>query len=328
MMKHSLWPCVSLLIWIGSLSGQGTSIDDHFFSVSLDTVRRVDVHLPPGYDPPDAVRRYPVVYFLHAWGEDHDDYSLSLVSTWDSLISIGAIAPAILVKPDGSIDPWQGSWYTNSARYGLFEDVIAADLVAYIDSAYHTIPESGKRSVLGHSMGGYGALKMGLKHPDVFRGAASISGVVDFQSFSDTLSAWVLNENGGPGPFHPQAGIYAEILFSAAAAFSPNMDHPPFFVDLPIDNNGNRINSTWSRWRLLDPGYLAGQLTTDPDVALFFDCGTAEALYSPTTVFARTLDSLGVPYRFVPVAGAGHSTDLEQRFTTALTFLDSVMSGQ
>lgn len=327
-MKFSPWPFFGLLIWIGSLSGQGTLVDDRFFSVSLDTVRWVDVHLPPGYDPANAARRYPAVYFLHAWGEDHDDYSSSLVSTWDSLIATGAIAPAILVKPDGSVDPWQGSWYTNSARYGRFEDYVAADLVAYIDSAYHTIPESGRRAVLGHSMGGYGALKLGMKHPGVFRGAASISGVVDFQSFTDTLFAWATGEYERPGPLRPQAGIYSEIMFSAAAAFSPNRNNPPFLVDLPFDAAGSRIASIWSRWLQHDPGILAGQLAPDVDLALYFDVGTAEALYSPTMIFARTLDTLKVPYRFVPVEGASHSTDLEQRFTTALRFLDSVMTGK
>ncbi|UCH09262.1 MAG: prolyl oligopeptidase family serine peptidase [Fidelibacterota bacterium] len=325
MMKFSLWPYFGLLIWIGSLSGQGTLVDDRFYSPSLDTVRWVDVHLPPGYDPADGARRYPVVYFLHSWGDDHDDYSSSLVPTWDSLIAAGAIAPAILVKPDGSVDPWQGSWYTNSARYGLFEDYIAADLVAYIDSAYHTIPESGQRSVLGHSMGGYGALKMGFKHPDVFHGAASISGVVELRSFSDTLFAWATEDYEGSGPLLPQAGIYSEILYSGAAAFSPNMDRPPYFVDLPFDAAGSRIASIWSRWLQHDPGILATKVAREAYPALYFDCGTTEALWPLTLTFARTLDSLGVPYRFVPVEGAGHSTHLEQRFTTALIFLDSAM---
>ncbi|MFC1620077.1 alpha/beta hydrolase [Candidatus Neomarinimicrobiota bacterium] len=327
MMKFSLWLCCGILVWIGSVSGQGTLVDDRFFSVSLDTVRWVDVHLPPGYDPADGARRYPVVYFLHGWGEGHDDYS-SVVSAWETLIDSGAIDPSILVKPDGTVDPWEGSWYTNSERYGLFEDYIAADLVAYIDSAYHAIPETGKRSVLGHSMGGYGAVKMGLKHPDLFRGMASISGVLEFRSFGDTLFSWVLGETGGSGPFLPDSSIYTAIMFSGAAAFSPNMDHPPYYVDLPMDTAGSRIDSTFSKWLLHDPGYLAGHLPPDANLALYFDCGTAEALLSPTVTFAHTLDSLGVPHQFLPVEGGGHDTDLEKRFATALMFLDSIMTGK
>ncbi len=146
---------------------QGTRIDDSFFSSALDTIRMVDVYLPDGYNQDDIGIRYPVVYFLHGWGTNHNDYP-QMSSAWASLISDSIIHPVILVKPDSYVEPWQGCWYTNSEMYGLFEDYIAHDLVTYIDSSYHTIADVNSRIIIGHSMGGYGAVRMGFKYPDIF----------------------------------------------------------------------------------------------------------------------------------------------------------------
>ena len=73
----------------------------------------------------------------------------------------------IVVLPD-SKTIYNGSMYSSSITTGDFENFIARDVVAYIDAHYRTIPERTSRGLVGHSMGGYGASRIGMKHSDVF----------------------------------------------------------------------------------------------------------------------------------------------------------------
>jgi len=317
--------CFLPLILTTTAYGQGIVIDDSFFSVSLDMTRMVDVYLPGGYDPDDSTNNYPVIYFLHGAGGDQNSYSF-LIAILNSLIADNAIEPLIVVKPDGSIGPYLGSFYTNSELYGFFEDYIAYDLVDYIDSEYNTITSLDKRAVMGHSMGGYGSMKLALKHPDIFHAVAAHSGPLNLEANEDIL-AQVLEENGGSGPFHPSAGIFSLLVFTAAGAFSPNLNNPPYYVDFPIDNDGNIIDSTWAKWVLHNPAHLATQYSADDSLAIYFDCGMQDELFifPMNTTFADSLDSLDLPYEFQPYEGM-HSNLLFERFPIALAFLDSVMS--
>ncbi|MGF2030440.1 alpha/beta hydrolase-fold protein, partial [Lactococcus lactis] len=73
----------------------------------------------------------------------------------------------IVVLPDSKTG-YNGSLYSSSVTTGDFENFIARDLVDYVDAHYRTIPHRSSRGLVGHSMGGYGATRIGLKHPDVF----------------------------------------------------------------------------------------------------------------------------------------------------------------
>jgi enterochelin esterase-like enzyme len=73
----------------------------------------------------------------------------------------------ILVMPN-AFTLYQGSMCSNSATIGDWEDFVAKELVAYIDAHYRTIADRGGRGLAGHSMGGYGAILIGMKHPEVY----------------------------------------------------------------------------------------------------------------------------------------------------------------
>ena len=332
-MKVPLIPLiiVFLLIFLTeSIYSQGTRIETSFFSSALDTTRMVDVYLPEGYNQDDTGTRYPVVYFLHGWGTNHNDYP-QMSSTWASLISDSIIHPVILVKPDSYVEPWQGCWYTNSEMYGLFEDYIAYDLTTYVDSNYNTIANVNKRIIIGHSMGGYGAVRMGFKHPDIFGVIISHSGPLGFDQSLGWNFDQMLLENGGSGPFNPNTGVSTEVIFSLAGAFSTNYNNPPYYVDIPIDNDGNLIDSTYTKWLAHSPNNIAKQNISDTNLVLYFDCGTLEIgsssefrLYPGNVAFAETLDSLNVPYKFYSFEG-GHWGNLQTRISASLTFIDSVM---
>ncbi len=132
--------------------------------------RDVIVFLPPSYAQ-DKHRRYPVVYALHGYsiGAEQWTHEIHVPQTIEGAFALGA-KEMIVVLPD-SKTVYNGSMYSSSATTGDFEKFIAHDLVAYIDAHYRTIPNRLSRGLVGHSMGGYGATRIGMKHPDVFGSA-------------------------------------------------------------------------------------------------------------------------------------------------------------
>ena len=306
--------------------GGGTIKNITFYSNALGKVRNVQIYLPEGYNQHDTTVRYPVVYFLHGAGGNSYAHS-ELFRILDNLIGKDTILPVILVKPDGSAQPWGSSWYTNSELYGNYEDCIVNDLIAFIDSAYYTIDSREKRAIMGGSMGGCGAMMLALKHPDKYCGVASHSGELDFIHWLD-LIPFIIAENGGAPvkAFNPNAGPMTYGFFSTSGAFSPNLDNLPYKVDLLIDSIGTIIDSVWKRWLLYDPAILARNLTQSSDLAIYFDCGKQDfPWYNFNKSFPDSLDKFGLTYQFKSYNG-GHSDQWPNRFPIALKFLDSVMN--
>ena len=330
-MKNLLQVLFFILLLIKICFAQGSLIDTSFVSNSLNINRNLQVYLPEGYNPQDSTR-YPVAFYLHgATGDYKDDPELK--GTLDDLIKSNSISPLIVVKPDGSIGPWGGSFYTNSELYGNFENYIVYDLVEFIDSTYKTIRESDRRVIWGASMGGYGAMKLALKHPDIYCGVASHSGPQDFSHFKDWIPR-ILSENGGipvsdyiPIWDNQFTHLFTYLFYTAAGAFSPNLNNSPYQVDFPLDSMGIFIDSTLEKWLSHNPVRLAANLPSNSDLAIYFDCGTQDEflLYSFNTDFAAALDSLGLKYVFHPFVGT-HTGQLPSRWTLALRFIDSVMN--
>ncbi|HYH85252.1 MAG TPA: alpha/beta hydrolase family protein [Pyrinomonadaceae bacterium] len=136
------------------------------------------VVLPPGYGLfTSRATRYSVVYFLHGWGGRYDSW---LKST--SLARYAAEHQLIVVTPEGA-----NGWWTDGASGASdkFESYILQELIPEVDRRFRTIANRRGRGVAGLSMGGYGALKFGFKHPDVFALAASTSGALDAAARTD-----------------------------------------------------------------------------------------------------------------------------------------------
>jgi S-formylglutathione hydrolase FrmB len=143
--------------------------DATFHSASLDRDMRYRILLPRGYE--GGTTHFPVLYLLHGL---YGDYL-----NWDTRTGLEGYAenlPIIVVMPDAG-----NSWYTNSARdpRDKFEDYLAKDVIAEIDSKYRTVRGRNGRAIAGLSMGGYAAIKLALKYPDSFIVAGSLSGALD-----------------------------------------------------------------------------------------------------------------------------------------------------
>jgi putative tributyrin esterase len=137
-----------------------------------------DVVLPPGYRlVTSRSKRYPVLYLLHGWSGHHDSWVKNT-----SLKQYAAEHRLIIVTPEGA-----NGWYTDSATDAgdKFESYVVNELIPDVDRRFRTIAGRRGRGVAGYSMGGYGALKFGLKHPEMFAYAASTSGALDAAARTD-----------------------------------------------------------------------------------------------------------------------------------------------
>ena len=199
--------------------------------------REVYVILPPSYDKEPA-RRYPVVYALHGYfiGAKQWMDEIHMPQTAEGAFAKGT-PEMIVVLPD-SKTRHLGSLYASGGTVGDFENFIARDLIAHIDAKYRTIPQSSSRGLVGHSMGGYGATRIGIKHADMF-GALYV------------MSPGGLAPGGFGGAPNREAMARLEAIktfedleklegiqrgpLAVAAAFSPNPGKPPLFLDLPYE---------------------------------------------------------------------------------------------
>jgi enterochelin esterase-like enzyme len=220
----------------------GTALEGNLEGDSID--RDVIVFLPPGYSK-EKKRRYPVIYALHGYsiGAEQWTHEIHVPQTIEGAFANGS-REAIIVLPD-SKTIYNGSMYSSSATTGDFEKFIYHDVVAYIDAHYRTIPNRESRGLAGHSMGGYGASRIGMKHPDVF-GALYIMSPCCMSPMS----------GGGPGPadqakeraiagekkvaaakspadLAAQSPGFASAQFATAAAWAPDPKNPPLYFDLP-----------------------------------------------------------------------------------------------
>lgn len=140
----------------------------HFRAASLGRDWTYEIYLPTGYDA--TARRYPVIFLLHGVSDDPTVWQVKagIVAMADRLIASGALQPSILVMPAAG-----RSWYVDGPE--KMETAFAGDLLPEIDRIWRTEPQRQARTIAGISMGGYGAMRLALRHPDRFSAVALLS---------------------------------------------------------------------------------------------------------------------------------------------------------
>lgn len=189
-MLRTLLASVYLLVWLvpSSAIGQTTTVVkphpelNPFAAYQLDSklmARKLSyrVVLPADYKSSNETSRYSVIYLLHGLTGNF--------ANWTDKTSLSAYAASnrfIIVTPDGA-----NGWYTDSvsAPNDKYESYIVKELVPEIDKKFRTVAERRGRVIAGLSMGGYGAIKFGLKYPEMFSLVGSFSGALGAASFSE-----------------------------------------------------------------------------------------------------------------------------------------------
>jgi len=221
-------------------------------SIGDSSTRSVSVYLPVAYQQfPD--RKFPVLYLLHGYTDSNHkwfgqkDHWINLPVLIDSL-GIAQEEQFIVVMPN-AYNSFQGSMYTNSSTTGHWEDFIAEELVTYMDENYRTVTSPEGRGLAGHSMGGYGTMRIGMKNSDVF-GALYAMSPCCLESNLPTNAGLIKNIAKVTDPsMIDEQPFFVRISLAAAAAWSPNPNKPPMYYDLPYDENGAVIDSIADRFK-------------------------------------------------------------------------------
>ena len=291
----------------------GAALEGNLENNAVD--RDVIVYLPPTYAI-EKSRRYPVVYALHGYSIGAQQWSgeIHVPQTVEGAFAQGA-HEMIVVLPD-SKTVHNGSMYSSSVTTGDFELFIARDVVAYVDAHYRTIPKRTSRGLVGHSMGGYGASRIGMKRSDVFgslyimspccmSARAADPGNPDSQkAFQDVKTP----ADSAKLPF----GLRVQL--ASAAAWSPNPLNPPLYLDLPA-KDGVTQPEVLAKWAANAPlafiDQYIGNLRQYRAIAI--DVGDQDGLRTGAAKLHAILDSYGVVNTFEIYPGT-HTSAVAVRF--------------
>jgi S-formylglutathione hydrolase FrmB len=257
-------------------------------SVILGRSMSFCIAFPPGYEA-SSNKHYPTLYFLHGLFEnEHSWIDRGGEQIWESLTDKGELTDFIVVLPDGG-----RTFYVNSQDgHERYEDFFLQELVPEIDRRYRTLAMAGERGISGTSMGGYGALHLAMRHPDVF-GSASAH------------SAALLPKFPNPLPTEGRWGFYARVL------------QEPF---------GSPLHESY--WEANNPLTFAEHPERFPHLALYFDCGDHDryGFEEGAELLHHLLAEKGFPHEYALRPG-GHGWDyLHQYMSFSLEFHSKVFT--
>jgi S-formylglutathione hydrolase len=276
--------------------------------------RDVAVYLPPSYET-SRDRRYPVLYLLHGFTDSVENWwgvkqhFVNVPSVMDKAMASG-VQEMIVVMPD-AFTKYQGSMYSNSITTGDWEDYVAKELVAYMDTHYRTIANRAARGLAGHSMGGYGTIRIGMKNPEVFSSLYMLSPCC--------MAAATLRPNPQAQAVRDPAEVasldfFTKAAFASAAAWSPNPQNPPLFVDLPF-KDGEMQPQIVAKWQANAPLAMIDQYI--PNLrqykALGMDVGVKDQIIGSTVAtLDKVLTNYGIKHEYETYDG-NHTDHIAER---------------
>jgi S-formylglutathione hydrolase FrmB len=287
-MKGRLFPLVAWgALWLlapSAAPAQSPPVKtDEFDSPAVGRKMKYNIALPAGYDK--TGKRYPVLYLLHGFTSNYTAWARLGVPKYARGYDL------IVVMPDAG-----NSWYVNWAKSkggqkNAWEDSFINDLIPHIDASYRTIARREGRAINGLSMGGYGGLMLGLRHPDKFCAIGSESGALDFaHQVGERLKTGKGFKGFGRKPStkpDPKIGIEG---FSSQAERSPR----------------GQIFATPEEAAAYDPFRLVLKIPRDKLPHIYLDCGTEDRLLRGSQDFAKLLMDHKIPFTYSQSAG-GHS---------------------
>jgi S-formylglutathione hydrolase len=288
--------------------------------------RSMLVYLPPSYAS-SRDRRYPVVYLLHGYGSDERGWTgyAPVKPAMDTLVRNGIVREMIIVMPNAR-NAVDGSFYTNSVATGNWDDFIAKELVAYVDRKYRTIARPESRGLSGHSMGGYGTFAVGMRHAgDVYGALYALSGCCTrFGRDAGNGATWQAISNVHSLAESRNLQFIPHVMLALAAAFSPNPNAPPLFVNLPFakaDDKWVSVDTVSRRWTEHAPFDMiaphAEQLKRLR--GFMFDVGLSDRLVAPASLAAMDseLTRVGVKHTYETYDG-DHTNRIAERLAARL----------
>lgn len=290
--------------------------------------RQVSVYLPPSYSASPA-RRYPVLYWLHGFTSTDRELisgirqNLNIRLAMDSLVAAGSVREMIIVMPNAH-NAFGGSYFGNSPTTGNWEDFIVRDLVRWTDRRFRTVRGRWGRGIAGHSMGGFGALRIAIRNADTFSAVYAMSPCcLDSEAFFDKswLPAWRGAAAVRTRDDFRRASFRAQLLIARAALISPDTSKPPLYVSLPVVPEGDSLRlipEVAALWRN-DPMAMAAQSAAAfRRLTIAIDAGDQDG-FPDIPANVRALDAMltgmRVPHTAEVYAG-GHGDKVRERIVT------------
>ena len=300
--------------------------------------RQVSVYLPPSYAS-EPRRRFPVLYWLHGFTSTDRELisgirqNLNIRLAMDSLLREGAAKEMIIVMPN-AYNAFGGSFFANSPVTGRWEDFVVRDLVRWVDRRYRTVRSRSGRGIAGHSMGGFGALRIAMRNPDSYSAVYAMSPCcLDSDVFFQRswLAAWrgaaavKTREDFARAPFRSQ------LLIARAAMYSPDTTNAPLYVAFPVIPDGDSLRlvpEIAELWRSDPMSSIPNSGAALRRLAIAVDAGAQDGFPDiPANVRALEglLMSMGITHR-VEIYQGGHVDRVRaQVVTRVLPFFSRVL---
>lgn len=292
----------------------GKSLEGNLEGDSPD--RDVSIYLPPDYKT-DKKQRYPVLYLLHGYmdndinwfGEKHVFVDAPLAI--DRAIAAGS-REMIVVMPS-AYTVYMGSMYSNSVTTGNWEAFVTQDLVSYVDSHYRTIPQRASRGLAGHSMGGYGTVRIGMKYPEVFSSLYALSACCLAPNRNTQGAAMQKAEAIRSAADLAKADFGTRAMIASAAAWSPDPQNAPLYFDLPA-KDGKPQPLIEAKWDANAPLAMLDQYVPNLKEfhAIALDVGTKDGLMPSIEELDRAMTTFGIHHTFETYEGT-HVSGIQER---------------
>lgn len=258
-MKRIFIAVTALLLSVTVFSQRGKVLESlKFESELVDYTVNYSVYLPPDYDY--SQRKYPVLYLLHGYSDDETGWiqfgEANLIA--DKGIENGDFPPCIIVMPDGKV-----TWYSNSADgKDPWADMFVQEFIPFIENEYNIRSKKEFRAIAGLSMGGYGALSLSMRNPDLFSSCVAMSS----GTFTDEE---IINSDRQQ---HYFGNIYGEL-------------------------SGDQLSD---QWKAYNPLHLLD--STDPEqlksIRWYIDCGDDDFLYKGNAALHVKMRDMGIPHEY------------------------------
>jgi len=330
-------PAIILLLLTGAVASaqqQGTKERIKVHSQALEgnligdpADRYVTVYLPPSYKT-DPERTFPVLYMLHGFTDSdykwfgYEEHWINLKEVIDAAIADGSCREMIVVMPN-AYNRFKGSMYSTSETIGDWETFVSRDLVSYIDTHYRTIPLASSRGLAGHSMGGYGTMRLGMKYPDVWSAIYALSPCCMDGTMLETPERIMESVEAVTSVEQLEGTGFGTIaILATAAAWAPDPENPPLYLDLPFADGETKpeIAAKFSANRIL---YTIDQYIPNLKklTAIGMDAGDQDyGISGSTRKLHEILDAYGIPHQYEGYEGDHLNRIADRIHTKTLPF--------
>jgi len=285
--------------------------------------RDVTVYLPPSYQS-EPNRHFPVLYMLHGFTDSDsqwfgwEDHWINLHDILDQSLLEGNTKEMIVVMPN-AYNRFKGSMYSSSATIGDWETFVAKELVEYVDKHYRTLAKRESRGLAGHSMGGYGTIRLGMKYPDVWSAIYLLSPCCMEGTMLNTDPEFIKRVNNIKTVDQLESASFGVIAdLASAAAWAPNPENPPFYLDLPFNENNEVLPEIAAKFSANRTLYIIDQYIYNLKKlsAIGMDAGTNDrGISGSTKKLHELLNTYQIPHFYDSYEG-NHINRIAERIRT------------